>query len=116
MSDKVYESYGLKYGITKFPRPTHNGVVYFTQSQFDYLKANKCSREEFEYLWKMKKADWSFDFIPQEVKNEALKLANKYVPEILAIFRPPVVKSSEEVLDETNINLPESNVASDGRS
>ena len=61
MKEKIYESYGLKFGISKFARPGTADCIWFTQGQYDYLKDNKATREEFEYLWKMKKADWAFD-------------------------------------------------------
>ena len=53
---KIYTSKaGLKFSIVKYNKPAEGNVVYFTESEWIYLKDQKLEPEQFALIWNLKK-------------------------------------------------------------
>lgn len=71
-----------------------DGIVYFSEEEFDFIKSKRLTAEEFDYCWRLKLEDWKAQIIPDDEKNKALQLAKKYLPNIIGILKGQ--KSQEE--------------------
>lgn len=71
--DKIYKSKsGKQFKIGKFPAPFHMDAVTFTQEEFDWMKAQKLTPEQFDFLWNAKKENHNYPMIPtQDVEKQA---------------------------------------------
>ncbi len=71
---KVYTSkLGLKFSIVPFNKPHAGEVVFFTQSEWDWIKKQNLKPEEFKAIWFLKRDNYQYDPIPvEETKQGAI--------------------------------------------
>lgn len=87
IKEKVYTSkLGLKFAISQFNKPASGDVVFFTQSEFDWIKKQDLKPEEFQFLWLSKKENHLYSPVPEqsqeEHKNIGLQIASEIIKQL----------------------------------
>lgn len=90
---KTYKSKeGLQFRISQNPLPCDGEIVYFTQAEYDWIKEQKLSSDEFRVLYLMKKDDFRYCPIPQEEIEKSEELGVKYAQQIKQMLMGKVIK------------------------
>lgn len=85
---KVYVSKkGLRFGITAVNRPKEEDVVFFTQAEYDWVKAQNLDSDSFEALYRLKSVDHTYDPRPAEALEAPASLAATYGHSIKEMLR-----------------------------
>ena len=87
IKQKIYTSkLGLKFAITQFNKPAIGDVVFFTQTEFDWIKEQNLKPEEFRFLWLSKKENYLYQIFPEEAqeaqKNIGLQIAGEIIKQL----------------------------------
>ena len=91
---KIYTSKnGKKFSITTLPKPSEGEVVYFTQREFDWLKAKNLTPQEFEVVWNLKRENHAYSPIPEEEVAKAESVADRYGKAIIEQLKRGVASS-----------------------
>ncbi len=77
---------GKRFCISPTPRPGNSEVVFFTQREFDWIKAKKITPKEFTELWGYKLLNYRYTPITDEDLKKPAELARKYGPAIRSIL------------------------------
>lgn len=87
---KIYTSKsGRKFAITKINKPAQDGVVFFLETEWLWLRQQipKPTTEEFNCIWELKREDHNYNPIPEADEKDAKALADKYATEIIEQLR-----------------------------
>jgi hypothetical protein len=91
---KTYKSKeGLQFRISQAPLPNDGEIVYFTQAEYDWIKEQKLSSDEFKVLWLFKKDDFRYCPIPTKEIEESCSVGVRYARQIKDMLKG---RSSEE--------------------
>ncbi len=96
MISKIYVSKeNLRFRITDFHRPNEGGIVHFTRLEYEYLKSQKLTPEEFKVVYMLKMNDYTYDPSPED-PMESKRLAKTYGNKIIGSLRFSDVQPVEE--------------------
>jgi len=85
---KIYKSKsGKPFYISKFPAPIKDDIVTFTENEFQWMKDQCLTSDQFDFLWMAKKEDFRYPVIPQQEENKAQTIADKYCTEIINMYK-----------------------------
>lgn len=98
---KIYKSkLGLKFSISTTHLPEKDGVVFFRHDEWDWIKKQELSPEEFKVIWDLKKDDYQYNPVPKKEKDEASVMADRYCEEIKAMLKLGGAKTKEQIREE----------------
>jgi hypothetical protein len=76
---KIYTSkLGLKFAIDPIQKPCADDVVFFTPNEYEWIRQQNLSSDEFKALWMLKRDDFRYNPIPVKDETEAARLARVY--------------------------------------
>lgn len=85
---KTYKSKeGLQFRISEFPLPGEGEIVYFTKTEWEWMKSQALSSDEFRVLWLMKKDDYTYNPIPKSDIEKANSIGIRYAEEIKEMLK-----------------------------
>ena len=88
LTQKTYVKAGLRFRISELNKPAEDGVVYFTQDEFLWMKEQvPFGEEEFKCLYGLKKDNYQYNCIPVNDKPLGARLAEQYAPGIIKEIR-----------------------------
>jgi len=85
---KTYKSKSNKqFKIGKFHAPFHMDVVTFTEEEFQWMKDQHLTTDQFDFLWLAKKENFRYPIIPDKHIEESEKVSDKYSREIIELLK-----------------------------
>lgn len=87
MKDRVYTlKSGKQIAFSTFPKPREGSVVFFTNEEWAYIRAQGFTAAHKDFLWDQKYRDFRYPIIPEKGLTEP-EVAAKYLADIKKIFR-----------------------------
>jgi hypothetical protein len=85
---KTYKSKeGLQFRISQNPLPHDGEIVYFTSKEYEWIKQQGLSSDEFRVLWLMKKDDFRYNPIPESEIEKSSSIGIRYAQEIKKMLK-----------------------------
>ena len=85
---KTYKSKeGLQFRISEFPLPNEGEIVHFTKTEWEWIKSQNLSSDEFRVLWLMKREDYTYNPIPKSDIEKAKSIGVRYAEEIKEMLK-----------------------------
>jgi hypothetical protein len=87
---RVYTSQaGCRFAIVPISRPSLEGIVFFSSAEFDWLRAQNLSPEEFKVVWALKRDNHEYSPVPEEVIARAITVAQSTAADIISMLKKP---------------------------
>lgn len=103
--DPYKSKLGRLFRIAKICKPREGEVVFFSEDEWIWIKAQDLNSEQFDLLWRFKYEDYRHEIITESIRAEQKEIAKKYSTAILESLGRKVKKGDTGESDK-NMETP----------